>query len=199
LLQPNPGRHKNVRYDKIRLFPFGEYLPYKHIIPWSAIGVPDVGGYVPGDQYTVFEQRDWRFSATICWENLFPDQVRQFVRKGAQFIVNITNEAWFGETEAPEQFLSMNVFRAVENGIFLVRCANTGISCIIDPCGRVLDRVKDENGKDVFVRGYVTGEIIPLQSNSLYTRYGDWFAWLCVIVSAGIPPLALLKMPSSAR
>ncbi len=117
LFQPKPRPGQNMRYDKMRLFPFGEDLPYKGIIPWSAIGVPDVRGYVPGDKYTVFELDGRRFSVTICWENLFPGQVRQYVRRGAQFIVNITNEAWFGQTEAPEQFLSMNVFRAVENGV----------------------------------------------------------------------------------
>jgi apolipoprotein N-acyltransferase len=109
--------------------------------------------------------------------------VRQFVKKGARFIVNLTNEAWFGETAAPEQFLSMNVFRAVENGVYVVRCANTGISCIIDPCGRVVDRITDQSGKDIFVRGYMTGEVIPLKADTFYTRYGDWFAWLCIIVT----------------
>jgi apolipoprotein N-acyltransferase len=199
LFHPNPRPGLNMRYDKMRLFPFGEYLPYKHLIPWSAIGVPDVPGYVPGDRYVIFDLGGRRFGVTICWENLFPGQVRQFVRNGAQFIVNMTNEAWFGETEAPEQFLSMNVFRAVENGVFLVRCANTGISCIIDPCGRVVDRVRDEAGRDVFVRGHLTGEVTPLQSNTLYTRYGDWFAWLCVIVSAGTLSLALRKNRLSDR
>jgi apolipoprotein N-acyltransferase len=117
---------------------------------------------------------------TICWENLFSDLVRQFVKRGAQFIVNITNEAWFGETAAPYQFLSMSVFRAVENRVYVVRCANTGISCFIDPCGRVVDRVKDENGRDIFVRGIVTGSVIPLESNTIYTRYGDWLVWLSI-------------------
>ena len=145
----------------------------------------EFGSYIPGTEYKLFEMDGERFATTICWENLFPDLVRQFVKKGARFIVNITNEAWFGETAAPEQFLSMNVFRAVENGVYVVRCANTGISCFIDPCGRVVDRVKNEEGKDVFVSGFLTGEVVPLSPNTFYTRYGDWFPWLCIIVSAG--------------
>jgi apolipoprotein N-acyltransferase len=194
LIRADVQLQKPERYDKIRLFPFGEYLPYKYVIPWPLISVPDVGGYVPGNEYRVFEMDGVKFAATICWENLFPEMVRQFVKAGAQFIVNITNEAWFGETAAPEQFLSMNVFRAVENGIFVVRCANTGISCFIDPCGRVVDRVKNDQGNDVFVRGTLTSAIIPLQPNTLFTQYGDWLAWGCVILSAAFLSAAVVKM-----
>jgi apolipoprotein N-acyltransferase len=121
--------------------------------------------------------------------------VRQFVKNGARFIVNITNEARFGETAAPEQFLSMNVFRAVENGVYVVRCSNTGISCFIDPCGRVVDRVKNNEGKDIFVSGFLTGEVVPLSSDTFYTRYGDWFPWLCIIVSAGFILTAIFSKP----
>jgi len=142
--------------------PFGEYLPHEDVIPWSWIKAGAIGNYLPGTEYTVFQLPEGRLSVTICWENLFSNLVRQFVKRGAQFIVNITNEAWFGETAAPYQFLSMSVFRAVENRVYVVRCANTGISCFIDPCGRVVDRVKDENGRDIFVRGIVTGSVIPL-------------------------------------
>jgi apolipoprotein N-acyltransferase len=193
LLPPGGGKNKVQHYNKIRLFPFGEYLPLKDIFPWSFIDVSEVRGYVRGNEYTVLELNGTRFAATICWENMFSQMVRKFVENGAQFIVNITNEAWFGETAAPVQFVSMNVFRAVENKIYVVRCANTGISCIIDPFGRVVKRVRDEKGKDVFVRGYFTDEIIPLKSNTFYTRYGDWFAWLCVVVSAIFLLFALLR------
>lgn len=185
LIEPGQKIENIQKYHKIRLFPFGEYLPYKEIIPWSWIGVAEFGSYIPGTEYKLFEMDGERFATTICWENLFPDLVRQFVKRGARFIVNITNEAWFGETAAPEQFLSMNVFRAVENGVYVVRCANTGISCFIDPCGRVVDRVKNEEGKDVFVSGFLTSEVVPLSPDTIYTRYGDWFPWLCIIVSAG--------------
>jgi len=178
LIHPERTTSRSQRYDKIRLFPFGEYLPLKGTIPWAYINVPDIGGYVPGKEFTVFELPPFRFGTTICWEDIFPDLVRQFVKKGAQFIVNITNEAWFGKSAAPYQFVSMSVFRSVENRIFLVRCANTGVSCFIDPYGRIVDRVKDKSGQDIFVRGVLSGSVIPLVSNTFYTRYGDWLAWL---------------------
>jgi apolipoprotein N-acyltransferase len=180
------------QYLKIRLFPFGEYLPYKETIPWSSINVPEVGGYVTGKEFTVFEHPDFRFGVTICWENMFPDLVRQFVKAGAQFMINITNEAWFGKTAAPYQFLSMNVFRAVENRLFVIRCTNTGISCFIDPCGRVLGRVQN-NGEDIFVRGYLTKEITISNEKTLYTLYGDWFAYTCMIVSFGFILLVIIR------
>ena len=107
--------------------------------------------------------------------------MRQFVNNGAQFIINISNEAWFGKSAAPYQFLSMSVFRAVENRVFVVRCANTGISCFIDPCGRVLDRVKDKNDLDIFVSGVMTKPVVPQESKTVYSRYGDYFAWFCLL------------------
>jgi apolipoprotein N-acyltransferase len=184
LISPDSGKVKDQRYDKIHLLPFGEYLPYKGTIPWSYVKIPGIGSYTPGNEFTIFEIPRYRFGVTICWENIFPDLVRQFVKRGAQFIINITNEAWFGKSTAPYQFVSMSVFRAVENRVFVVRSANTGISCIIDPMGRVVDRVVDENGQDIFVRGILTGKIVPLESDTFYTRFGDWLAWICLILSA---------------
>jgi apolipoprotein N-acyltransferase len=120
---------------------------------------------------------------TICWENIFPDLFRQFVRRGAQFMVNITNEARFGKTAAPYQLASISVFRAVENRVFVIRCANTGVSCIIDPYGRIVDRVKDQQGQDIFIRGVISGWVIPLESKTIYTRCGDGFAWVAIFGS----------------
>ena len=190
LVHPEEGRG-DQRYDKILLLPFGEYLPLRDKIPWSLINVPFTTNYVPGKELTIFEGPTYRFGVTICWENVFPELVRAFVRQGAQFIVNITNEAWFNETGAPYQFLSMSVFRAVENRVFVVRCANTGISCFIDPSGRITGRVEDAKGKDIFVQGILTKAVIPMDSSTLYTRYGDWLAALSLflaglVLSAGV-------------
>jgi apolipoprotein N-acyltransferase len=193
LIFPKNISAKSQHYDKISLMPFGEYLPHKEIIPWSLIKAGAIGEYLPGSEYTVFRLPEAKFSVTICWENLFSDLVRQFVKRGAQFIVNITNEAWFGETAAPYQFLSMSVFRAVENRVYVVRCANTGISCFIDPCGRVVDRVKDETGKEIFVRGVLTRSIVLQKPDTLYTRYGDWFAWFCIVCSAAFVLFAFFR------
>ena len=191
LIAPDLNKKNDKRYDKTRLLPFGEYLPHKEKIPWAHINVPDVGHYLPGKEYTVFSLDTFRFAATICWENIFPDLVRKFVNNGAQFIVNLSNEAWFGKSAAPYQFLSMSVFRALENRIYIVRCANTGISCFIDPCGRVIDRVRDEKGLDIFVRGVLTGSITLLENKSFYTRFGEWFVWLCIFCSVAFLPIAL--------
>ncbi len=173
------------RYDKIKLVPFGEYLPLRGKFPWSHLGVPDKQAFLAGREFTVFKRPSFQFSTTICWENIFPDVVRQFVNHGAQFIVNITNEAWFGETAAPYQFLSMNVMRAVENRVYVVRCANTGISCFIDPNGRIVGRVKSEQGQDIFTPGILCRTIVSLNAKTFYTKYGDIFAWGCHIFSLG--------------
>jgi len=183
LIGPEKGSNNDQRYDKVRLMTFGEYLPYKEKIPWSVIGIQEVGGYLPGNQYRVLKHPQIALGVTICWENIFPEVVTEFVRNGAQCIVNITNEAWFGKTAAPYQFLSMSVFRAVEQRLYVLRCANTGISCVIDPCGRVVDRIEDSRGLDIFVRGFMNKSIVPLQSKTIYNQFGDWFAWLCVLVS----------------
>jgi apolipoprotein N-acyltransferase len=186
LINPDPAGSKNQRYDKIRLFPFGEYLPFKEILPWSMIKVSSLDSYAPGKEFTVFKHPDFRFGVTICWESVFPDLFREFVKHGAQCMINVTNEARFGKTAASHQVVSNSVFRAVENRIYVVRCANTGVSCIIDPYGHIINRVKDEKGQDIFVRGTITGEIIPLDSKTIYTRYGDWFVWVVFLGSGAL-------------
>jgi apolipoprotein N-acyltransferase len=182
LVPADPGLKISQQYAKILLFPFGEYLPYKKKIPWAYIDVPDVGNYIRGEDLTVFELPGCKFGVTICWENLFSNFVRQFVKNGAQFIVNLTNEAWFGRTGAPYQFVSMNVFRAVENRVYLIRCTNTGISCFIDPHGRIVNTVKDKKGREIFIRGVASSSITPLESDTIYTRFGDWFIGVSVAI-----------------
>lgn len=185
LIPPIPD-FKNQRYDKVRLFPFGEYLPMKETIPWSFINIPDRDNYSSGNEFKVFEIPDLRFGVTICWENLFPELVRRFVINGAQLIVNITNEAWFGRTAAPYHFVSTSVFRSVENRIYVVRCANTGISCFIDPFGRIVKKVKDASGHDISVRGVLTGEITSQKYKTIYNRYGNWLIWLSMAFTTSL-------------
>jgi len=199
LIHPGDGNGITQKYNKIRLLPFSEYLPYKEKIPWSYLRIPDVDNYLPGKKYTVFELTGFRFGVTICWENIFPGIVREFVNNGAQFLINITNEAWFGETAAPYQFLAMSVFRAVENHRYLVRCANTGVSCIIDPQGRILDKVKDNRGRAIFVRGNLTGSVTPFKDRTFFNRYGDWLVWLSLIVSLMFLVLTFMKKKPSLK
>jgi len=190
-------RAKPQRYDKIHLLPFGEYLPTKDIIPWHLIGVTPIRGYTPGKAYTVMNLGPRRLGVPICWENIFPYITRGFVKNGAQFIVNITNAAYFGRTAAPYQVLSMTVFRAVENRVYVARAANIGISCIIDIHGRVLDRVRDADGQDVFVPGYLTGTVIPQDEKTFYTLFGDVFAWACTV--AAILFVLMAFLPNNRR
>jgi apolipoprotein N-acyltransferase len=181
----NPSKKDQQHYDKMRLFPFGEYLPYEQIIPWHLIKIHDSGNYIPGSEFTVFRLPDFRFGVTICWEAYFPELFREFVKRGAQVMVNMTNEGHFGKSCAQYQLLACAVFRAVENKIYLARCANTGVSCIIDPYGRVVTRVIDKNGDDSFVRGFATGFVVPRDEKTFYTMYGDVFAWIAVAGSVG--------------
>ena len=194
LIHSKPVKKKIQRYDKIRLLPFGEYMPYEETIPWSYLQIPNNSGFVPGNEYTVFRLPNFSFSVTICWENIFSEIVRQFVNNGAQFIVNITNEAWFGKTATPYQFLSMSVFRAVENGVFVVRCGNTGISCIIDPYGKIVSRLKNNSGQDLFVRGVLTGSVILSESKTFYTKFGNIFIYISLIFSAAFLFFSFFKV-----
>lgn len=190
---------KNQQYDKIILVPFGEYMPMDGVIPWSWIKVPTVASYISGKELTVFECPDFRFSVTICWESIYPDLVRNFVKKGAGFIVNITNESWYKDTAGPRQFVAATVFRAVENRVYVVRCANTGISCFIDPYGRIVDRVKDENGRDIYVRGVLTQTVIPNNSGTIYTLYGDWLIWTSLALLALLLIAAFRREDASCK
>jgi apolipoprotein N-acyltransferase len=189
LISPKPGIAG--QYNKIRLLPFGEYLPHKDF-PWPESISSHIDNYTPGTEHTVFNLNGNPFSVLICWENIFPGFFRQFVKKGAKFMVNITNEAWFKETAAPYQFLAMNVFRAVENRVSVVRSANTGISCFIDPYGRIIGKVKNNN-KDIFVEGYLVKEIPLSGEKTFYTLFGDIFAYIITGAGLIVFAFALLK------
>ena len=175
------------KYDKLHLVPFGEYIPLKKIFSFLETVVP-IGDFVPGEEYTVFsldakrhKLNAIRFSVLICFEDLFAGLSRQFVKKGAGFLVNITNDAWFGDTSSPEQHLQASVFRAVENRRYLVRAANTGMSGFISPCGR-LDLLK-KNNKSTYVSGYKTENIfIAKDRGTIYTRFGDFFILICLVI-----------------
>jgi len=175
------------QYIKIRLVPFGEYVPYEEIIPWPDFIVQKGKRNfdIAGTEATLFGVEGTRFGTLICWEVLFPDLTRNLVKKGADFVINLTNEAWFGRIAFPYQMLSSCVFRAVENRVNLVRCANTGISCFIDPYGRVTGRVTNE-GKDIFVSGSLNQKILVSPPGTFYTLYGDILVYGCIAFLVGI-------------
>jgi len=173
------------QYLKIHLVPFWECIPLEGIIDWPRFIVPgDKKLYeIPGQEYTLFNLKDAKFGVIICWENVFAEQFRTFVKNGADFMLNITNEGWFGDTAAPHQMLAISVFRAVENRCAIARAANTGISCFIDPHGRITGRVQDNQKKDTFVEGYLTGAIPIPRHKTFYTQHGEVFVYFCIAIA----------------
>jgi len=145
-----------------------------------------IGDFTSGREYTVFTLSTHKFSVLICFEDLFPEISRKFVNRGAGFLVNITNDAWFKKTSSPYQHLQASVFRAVENRVFLVRCANTGVSGFIAPSGKIVALVGDKSGENIFVSGYKSQEIpASKQPLSFYTCYGDIFVAVCALFVLG--------------
>jgi apolipoprotein N-acyltransferase len=166
------------KYSKRHLVPFGEYVPLRPLFFFlDKLTVP-VGDFIPGREVTVFRGPYGRFSVSICYEVVFPDEVREEVRRGAEFLVNITNDAWFGRTSAPYQHLAMAAFRAVENNVYMVRAANTGISGIIEASGRITEAT------DLYTDAAFVGRIRLGGARTFYTRYGDIFAWICAAAAA---------------
>lgn len=183
----SPSREVLERYDKIHLVPYGEYIPLKRFFPFINKMVVGIGDFYPGQNRTIFNLPDGSFSVLICYEIIFPDLTRKFVKDGAHFLVNITNDAWFGSTSAPYQHLSMAAVRAIENRRFVARAANTGISAIIDATGCIQSTSK------LFTEQLLTGTIRPLSVRTFYTQFGDVFAFLAIGFSFFLICLALLK------
>jgi len=173
------------QYLKIHLVPFGEYIPYEGSISWPSFIVPEDKKTfeIPGKEYTLFSLDDNKFGAVICWEVVFPQLFRSFVKDGANFMINLTNEGWFGDSAAPYQMAAIVAIRAVENRVPVVRAANTGISCFIDAFGRITGIVKNSTNKHTFIEGYLTMPIRPSKDKTFYTRHGDIFAYLSVIIT----------------
>jgi apolipoprotein N-acyltransferase len=177
------------RFDKRHLVPFGEYVPLRRVLFFvNALAGGTIGEFVPGAEATIFATPVGRFGVVICYEAIFPGEVREFFRSGAGFLVNITNDAWFGRSAAPAQHLAMAAFRAVENRAYLVRAANTGISAIVAPDGRVVE------ASELFTPAVVSGRIGPRAAVSVYTRYGDLFAWGTVTVALAAALAAVLPI-----
>ncbi len=170
------GREQGV-YDKMQLVPFGEYVPFARVLFFVSQMVTAVGQLGAGLVPTVFELPGARFGALICYEGIFPALTRVFVHDGADFLVNVTNDAWYGDTSAPHQHLAQAAFRTVENRVPMVRAANTGISAIIDADGRIRWQ------GPLFETLWHVDEIRWPGVRSFYVRFGDVFVWACVLVT----------------
>ena len=175
-------------YRKMHLVPFGEYVPLRNLLFFAAPLVEAIGtGFVAGQDPTVLPvdvHGVHRLSVAICYEVVYPALVRRFVLGGSELLTTITNDAWFGRTSAPYQHFAQASMRAIEEGRYLVRAANTGISGIVDPYGRVLTRT------GIFQSAVVVGEARFLAVRTLYARYGDVFAYASVIATAALLLLA---------
>jgi apolipoprotein N-acyltransferase len=173
-----PAGELALRYRKMRLVPFGEYVPMRPVLTlggrFAAKLVKEVADFTPGSSYAVGEADGHGVAAFICYEAIFPDLVREFAAHGAGLLVNVTNDAWYGWTSAPYQHFAMARFRAVETGRYLVRAANTGITAVVDPRGRVLART------DLFEAAVVVRDVPVVRESTFYTRHGDVFAWACL-------------------
>ncbi|MBI3811387.1 MAG: apolipoprotein N-acyltransferase [Nitrospirae bacterium] len=170
------GRIAN-RYDKMHLVPFGEYVPLSTVLSFVNKMVEGIGDFLPGRDYTLFQLPDANFGTVICYEVIFPDFVRRFVKEGATLMTTITNDSWFGDSAAPYQHFSMVVFRAVENRVPFARAANTGISGFIDRTGRI------RKAGPIFVEAALADTLRLRTTTTFYTQYGDVFAYACVILS----------------
>jgi apolipoprotein N-acyltransferase len=180
----SPDGRITARYRKMHLVPFGEYVPLHALFTMggrvTAKLVQEVSDFSPGTEAVTGDVDGHRVAGHICYEAIFPGLVRRFAARGAELLVNVTNDAWYGTTSAPYQHLAMATFRAVENRRYLVRAANTGITAVVDPRGRVLAPTR------LFDRTVLVHEVPFLAETSFYTRHGDVFARACAAIALAL-------------
>ena len=176
----NPSGQRTYAYDKIHLVPFGEYVPLRRWIKFAGRLTADISDFTPGTEYRVGNLPGGKFGTFICYEAIFPGEVRRFEDNGAELLINISNDGWFGRSSAPAQHLIMAEVRAVENRRWLLRDTNNGYTVAVDPYGRVVARMATD------IRGELDAPYDFRSDETLYARFGDWFSWLCVIASVGI-------------
>jgi apolipoprotein N-acyltransferase len=169
------------RYDKRILMPFGEYVPLAAAIPFLKSISPIPSEFTPGQQVSVFDAGGKaHIGQLICYEDLVARMTRHTTQAGAEVLLNILNDAWYGNTVAPYQHQALALWRAIENRRYLLRASNSGVTSIIDAAGRVVA----EGG--MFTAEVVSGTVPRLHMTSFYTRYGDLFAWLSVAAAVGL-------------
>ncbi len=175
------------QYDKVRLLAFGEYIPFADWFPPVKEWIQGVGDFEPGQRVEPLCAGDVCFGVLICYEAILDGLSRDFINKGARFLVNITNDVWFGDTKCPEQHLMLASFRAVENRTWMVRVANTGISACVDPFGRIHCRTP------LYQQAERVCSVELLDVPSVYRRWGDWFPQACSMLLLILGVVALWK------
>jgi apolipoprotein N-acyltransferase len=181
-------------YRKMHLVPFGEYVPLESILSFAGPLVEQVGGFAPGQSLTVFHLREGTFTTGICYEAVFPELAREAVLRGSRLLTSITNDAWFGRSSAPWQHLAMARMRSVETGRYLARAANTGVSAIVDPYGRVVRQTA------LFEQTVAIGDVRFLDGITPYVRIGDVVPWAGLVVALALWGLSVRgrRRPASA-
>jgi apolipoprotein N-acyltransferase len=167
-------------YQKMHLVPFGEYVPLRSVFFFASRLVQAVSDFSAGREPVVLPVNGHAVSTAICYEIVYPDLVRRFDRAGSELLTTITNDAWFGPTSAPHQHFAQASMRAIENGRYLVRAANTGISGIVDPYGRVIARSR------LYEPAIIVGDARFLTGTTLYARTGDAFAYGCAAATLAL-------------
>ncbi len=175
----NPQGEWTGRYDKIHLVPFGEYLPFPRIFGFAGGLTKEVGEFERGTSREPLPAGTQRLGVFICYESIFPDEVREYSGRGADVLVNISNDGWYGDSGAWKQHLQMTQMRAIENGRWLLSGTNTGMTASIDPYGRIVAATGRK------IRTAVVAPYGLISGTTFYTRHGDWFAYLCAIISLG--------------
>ena len=168
-----------ARYDKVHLVPFGEYLPFPKLLAFAGGLTKEVGEFEAGKSRAPLVAGDTRLGVFICYESVFPGEVREFANQGAQVLVNLSNDGWYGDSGAYAQHLNQTRMRAVENDRWILSATDTGVTASIDPYGRTVARLPRKE------RGALFASYALTSVTTFYTRHGDWFAWLCAIISAG--------------
>jgi apolipoprotein N-acyltransferase len=173
----SPSGDWTARYDKVHLVPFGEYVPFPRLFAFASGLTQEVGAFTRGQSRAPLGVADTKFGVFICYESIFPDEVRQSAAAGAQVFVNISNDGWYGDTGAYAQHLKQARMRAVENARWLLRDTNTGVTASIDPYGRIVASIPRKT------RAALAAPYALSDETTFYTRRGDWFAFLCAIIS----------------
>ncbi|MGB8769189.1 MAG: apolipoprotein N-acyltransferase [Candidatus Korobacteraceae bacterium] len=172
-----PNGAWTARYDKIHLVPFGEYVPFAKLFSFASGLTREIGTFARGTSRLPLQVGDTKIGTFICYESIFPDEVRQFAKNGAELFVNISNDGWYGEGGAQWQHLNQARMRAVENNRWLLRDTNTGITTVIDPLGRVVAEAPRKQ------RTQLQAAYSLEETTTFYTRHGDWFPLVCAIIT----------------
>jgi apolipoprotein N-acyltransferase len=166
-----------ARYDKIHLVPFGEFIPFESLISFAKPLTREIGTFGRGRSRMSLDAGSMKIGTFICYESVFPNEVRQFARNGAEVFVNVSNDGWYGDSSAPLQHLNMARMRSVENQRWLLRDTNTGITAVIDPYGRIVAQAPRNQ------RTSLQATYALVETTTFYTRHGDWFPFICAIIT----------------